>query len=211
MIRRQTPVASPEGKPRATAKGRTCRVSHMFASVGRFIRHESAAFWPVFIFFLTGFLLLLLLIKLALANFSIEMTAFSKAVVGALLAAKAALILDGTPLARHLEQYRRIVAVAVKTFIYGTITLLLGYVERILDALHRTHGFGTAVRHVIADANVYRIFAWALGISLVFAIYFAMFEIDKRMGEGELRALFFDPPRAGGGSSRCSHQATALN
>jgi hypothetical protein len=186
-------------------------MSHMFASVGRFIRRESTAAWPVFLFFLTGFLLLLLLVKLVLANFSIEMTAFSKAVVGALLAAKAALVLDGTSLARHLERYRRIVAVAVKTFIYGTITLLLGYVERILDALHRTHGFGAAIHHVIVDANVYRIFAWALGISMVFAVYFAMFEIDKRLGEGELRALFFDPPKVGGNSSRRSRQATALN
>lgn len=183
----------------------------MFASVGRFIRRESAAAWPVFLFFLTGFLLLLLLIKLVLADFSVEMTAFSKAVVGALLAAKTALILDETSLARQLERYRRIVAVTVKTFIYGTITLLLGYMERILDALHRTHGFGAAISYVIAHADVYRIFAWALGISLVFAIYFAMFEIDKRMGEGELRALFLDPPGAGGDPSRRSRQATVLN
>lgn len=183
----------------------------MFASVGRFIRRESAAAWPVFIFFLTGFLLLLLLIKLTLANFAIEMSAFPKALVGALLAAKAALILDETSLARHLERYRRIVAIAAKTFIYGTITLLLGYVEQILDALRRTHGLGEAIPYVIAHANVYRIFAWALGISMVFAIYFAMFEIDKRMGEGELRALFFDAPQTGGNSNRRSGHAATLN
>jgi hypothetical protein len=195
----------------AARRGTAYKMLHTFSSVGRFIRHESAAAWPVFLFFLTGFLLLLLLIKLALANFAIEMSAFPKAVVGALLAAKAALVLDGTSLARHLEQYRRIVAVAVKTFIYGTITLLLGYVERILDARHRTHGFGAAILYVIAHANVYRIFAWALGISMVFAIYFAMFEIDKRLGKGELRALFFDSPKAGADSSRHPGQAAALN
>ncbi len=131
----------------------------MFASVGKFLRREFVAAWSVFLFFLVGFLLLLLLIKLVLANVSVEMTALSKAVVGALLAAKAALILDETPLARSLEHHRRIVAVAVKTFLYGAITLLLGYVERILDALHRVHSFGAAVQYVTAHANVYRLSA----------------------------------------------------
>jgi len=121
------------------------KLLRIFASVGKFLHREFVAAWPVFLFFVVGFLLLLLLIKLALANFSIEMTALSNAIIGALLAAKAALILDETPLARRLEQYRRIVAVAVKTFIYGSITLLLGYMERILDALHRVHNFDAAV------------------------------------------------------------------
>jgi len=70
-----------------------------------------------FQFFLVAFLLLLSIIKLTRVTFSIEVTAFSKALVGALFAAKAALILDESPLARRLQQYSRIVAVAVKTFI----------------------------------------------------------------------------------------------
>ena len=90
-------------------------------------------------FFLTGFLLLILLLKLALAGFSIEITVISNAVVGALIAAKAALVLDDTTLARKLEHYRRAVAVAVKTLFYGVASLLLGYVERSLEALGKVH------------------------------------------------------------------------
>ena len=181
----------------------------MLTSVGKFLRREFVAAWPLFLFFLIGFLLLLLLVKLVLANFSIEMTALPKAVIGALLAAKAALILDETSLARRLERYRRIVAVAVKTFLYGAITLLLGCMERILDALHRVQGFGAAIRYVDAHMDIYRLFAWALGISLVFAIYFALFEIDKRLGKGELRTLFFESPKPAGDSGRQpSRQAT---
>jgi hypothetical protein len=101
----------------------------IFASIGKFLRREFVAAWPVLLFFVVGFHLLLLIIKLALANFSIEMTALSKAVVGALVAAKAVFILDETSLARRLEQVLRIIAVAVKTFLYGSITLLLGYME----------------------------------------------------------------------------------
>ena len=67
------------------------------------------------------------------------------------------------------------------------------------------HNFAAAVQYVSAHANVYRLFAWALGISLVFAIYFALFEIDKRLGEGELRTLFFESPKIAGDSGRHSN------
>ena len=170
----------------------------MFGPVGKWLHREFIAAWPVFLFFLFGFLILLLIIKLALASFSIELTALSKAVIGALLAAKAVLILDETPLARRLEQSRRIIAVAVKTFLYGFATLLLGYVERFVDAIRREHSFDGALRYMIDQASMYRILSWATGISLVFAFYFALFEIDRRMGKGELRRLFFDSPKTAG-------------
>ena len=172
-------------------------VLRKFDSVGKWLHREFVAAWPVFLFFLIAFLLLLMIVKLVLATFSIEVTAFSKAVVGALFAAKAVLILDETPLARQLERYRRIVAVAVKTFIYGAITLLLGYLERLLEARHRLHTFGAAAHYVIAQASLYRLLAWSLGITLVFGLYFALFEISKRMGKGELWRLFFGSSKTG--------------
>jgi len=64
------------------------------APVGKWFGREFRAARPVFLFFLIGFMLLLSIIKLALANFSIEVVAFSRAVVGALFAAKAVLIPD---------------------------------------------------------------------------------------------------------------------
>jgi hypothetical protein len=102
-------------------------VLRKIGTVGRWLYREFVAAWPVFVFFLVGFLLLLSIIKLVLATFSIEVTAFSKAVIGALFAAKAVLILDETPLARHLEHYRRIVAVAVKALIYALSHFCLAF------------------------------------------------------------------------------------
>jgi hypothetical protein len=164
-------------------------------SIGRWLRREFVEARPVFLFFLTGFLLLLVLIKLALANSAVEITALSKAIVGALLAAKAVLIINGTPLERRLERYRRVVAVAVKTLIYGSITLLLGYLERVLGARHRTHDLDAAAQYVIAQAGWDRLCAWALGISILFAIYFAAYEVNRRLGEGKLWSLFFESPK----------------
>jgi len=176
----------------------------IFPSVGKWIKREYVAVWPVFLFFVVGFILLLLLINLALAKFSIETTSLSKAVVGALVAAIAVLILDETPLARSLEHYRRIVAVAVKTLLYGVAFGLLAYVERFLEALHKVHSFDGAIRYVIDHASHYRILAWALGVSLVFGLYFAFFEISEYIGQGALWKLFFESPRNPNGSARLS-------
>src|SRR5271156_303760 len=161
-------------------------LSHGFSGAGRWLRKEFVAIWPVFLFFLVGFLLLISLIKLALAQFSVEITVLSNAVVGALLAAKAALVLDETPLARSLEDYRRIVAVAIKVLFYGVASLLLLSVERVLEALSKVHNLDPAIGYAFEHATQYRALGWALGISIVFALYFTFLEINERMGEGEL-------------------------
>jgi hypothetical protein len=176
-------------------------LSDRIGKVSRFLRKEFIALYPVFLFFLAGFLLLILLIKLVLEQLSIEVTALSTAIVGALIAAKAALILDETPLARSLEHYRRIVAIAVKTFLYGAATLLIGYLERFLDALRKAHSFGGAIQVMIAHANHYRLLAWVLGVSMVFGLYFSFVEINQRMGKGALWRLFFDAPAIASGSA----------
>ena len=169
-------------------------VPQSVVATGRWLHREFVAARPVFIFFLIAFLLQLLIIKLAVAQFSVPVTALSKAFVGALLAAKAVLILDETRIGRSLEHYRKIVAVAVKTVLYGFGTLLLGYLERLLEALYKVGTFDGAVRDMVDQANVYRFFAGVLGVTLIFAIYFVLSAINERMGDGALWSLFFERP-----------------
>lgn len=177
-------------------------LDHSLTGIGGWLRKELAALWPVFLFFLVGFVLLISLIKLALMQFSIEITVVSNAVVGALVAAKAALVLDETPLARRLRHCRRVVAVAVKVFFYVIASLLLLSVERVLETLHKVHTLDAAFIYASEHASRYKVLAWALGISIVFALYFAFAEINDHMGEGELRRLFFEPRKTANDSRR---------
>src|SRR5216683_1989355 len=94
-------------------------VPQSVAATGKWLHREFVAARPVFLFFLVAFLLQFLIVKLAVAQFSIPISAFSKAVVGALFAAKAVLIIDETRIGRSLERYRKIVAIAIKTILYG--------------------------------------------------------------------------------------------
>jgi hypothetical protein len=158
------------------------------------LRRELVAIYPVFLFFLIGFLLLTLLIKLALLQFSIEIGVISNAIVGALLAAKATLTVEETPLARWLEHYRRIIAVIVKVLLYGATSLMFLFAERLLEAFNKVHDFNEAFRHVIENATRYRILVWTLGICIVFACYFIFVEINDYLGKGKLWNLFMEPP-----------------
>jgi hypothetical protein len=169
---------------------------HGFVALGRWARKEFNALWPVFVFFLVGFFLLILLIKEALAAFSIEVTVLSNAVIGALLAAKAALVLDETPLGRSLERYRRIVEITAKVLFYGITCLLFLYAERVLEARHKFHFWGAAFRHAYEQLD-HSILVWSIGISIVFALYFLFADINERMGQGELWRLLFESRTSG--------------
>ncbi|HJU09847.1 MAG TPA: hypothetical protein VJ728_03170, partial [Candidatus Binataceae bacterium] len=58
-------------------------------------------------------------------------------------------------------------------------------------AVHKFHNLNVALRHVYEYASR-SILVWGLGISMVFALYFALIEINVRMGEGQLWKLFFE-------------------
>jgi hypothetical protein len=74
---------------------------------------------------------------------------------------------------------------------YGITCLLLLYAERVLEALHKFHNWEAAYRYAFEHLS-HSILVWSLGISIVFALYFAFAEINERMGEGELRRLFLE-------------------
>jgi hypothetical protein len=169
-------------------------LTHGFIRSGRWLRKEIVTLWPVFLFFLISFLLLILVLKVALGEFSVKVTVFSNAAIGALLAAKAALTLDEMPLARRLERYRRIVAVTCKAVAYGLTALLFLYVERVLGELHKFGNLDAASQHV-SPYGVRWIVVWGLGISIVFFLYFSFVEISERLGKGELWKLFFEPAK----------------
>ena len=169
-------------------------LSHAYSGAGRFLRKEVSAALPVFLFFLIGFLLLISLLQLAEAQFSVKIAVLSRALVGALIAAKAALLLDETPLARSLENQRRIVAVVVKTSVYVPVGVLMGYLERFLEVRHKVHGFENIMHYTVYHQADIGLFARVLGTAIVFALYFSFAEISRCMGEGALWKLFFDSP-----------------
>lgn len=93
--------------------------------------HECKLIAPAALFFLAGFAIILLLIKLTLAQYSIKLHVVSNSLLGALIAAKVSLLLDKIEYA-EARGYRRIVAVAGKTLLYSLGVIVFGSLERLI-------------------------------------------------------------------------------
>jgi hypothetical protein len=150
---------------------------------------------PVVLFFFVAFLLIGLMFKLFVSEYEIEFSAFAKAAVAALVIGKVIAILDWTESGYAADStHRRIVVIAVKTFFYALVVIVLGIGEKIFHAYRDAGSLGEAVSNLIANANLDRFMGLVLLISLVVFIYLAMQEIEQAMGQGALFRLFFEPP-----------------
>jgi hypothetical protein len=169
----------------APKPGRAIRFWH-------WLEEEAVKMWPVFVFFLAGFLLVLIIIKLALAQYSIEMNALSQALIGALMAAKVVLILENTPFAHPFRRSARILSISCKSLVYGAAVILLAYLERVIDTFrHRGH-LVLSMETVFENSKFHRLFALSIGIALVFGVYFAFSDLNEFVGKGALRGFFLN-------------------
>src|SRR5208282_1352205 len=132
----------------------------------RYSAGEIQSIAPALLFFLVGFLVVLLVIKLFLAQYAIGFSPFSEAVIGAIFAAKAVLVLDHRDYAR-LRHFPRVYAVVCKTIIYVFAVLVFGVVERVIHGYRETGSFGA---------------------------YFVIREVERMTGKGSMYELFFRRP-----------------
>jgi hypothetical protein len=167
-------------------------MKHFIAWLSR----EAQEAWPIACFFFVGFVIVLLIVKLSLEQYSIQTAALSRAFVGAIIAAKVVLVLDNTRIAQSFRGYPRIVPVIAKTAVYAVCVILLRILELALDSLR----YGSMADSILPDlihGGSPRLLAVILGVSTVFAIYFILAEIAEHLGSGVLWNLFF-----GGGAAR---------
>jgi hypothetical protein len=153
--------------------------------------HELA---PKVLFFFVALMLIFVLFKLFVAQYSIEFSAFTKAAVAALLLGKIVPLMDWAQLGYRLEGHRRIVVVAGKTVIYAFVVMALGMGERIVEASRQQASLHAGIQFLLANADGHRFVGLVLLVSLVVGIYLALQEIERAMGEGALFRLFFERP-----------------
>ena len=146
---------------------------------------------PTVLFFFVTLMLILLLLKLFISQYSIEFYAFSKAAVGALILGKVVLVMDWAASGRRVSTQPRAVVVVCKTLIYGSAVIVFGISERIVHSARIAGDFRAGVNAVIANANLDRFLGCVLLISLLVSVYLTMEEIDRAMGKGALFDLFF--------------------
>jgi hypothetical protein len=161
-------------------------------AVARWLIREFLEILPAVLFFFVALIVILVLLKLFVSQYSIEFYAFSKAAVGALILGKVALVMDWAESGRRAGTQPRAVVIACKTFIYAVAVIVLGIGERIIHSAREAGDFRDGLRLVIANANLDRFLGCVFLISLIVSAYLVMGEIDRAMGKGALLRLFFE-------------------
>jgi len=156
------------------------------AATGHFVAELLRDIVPKVLFFFAVFMVLFLLFKLFVVQYSVAYSAFAKAAVAALILGKVVPLLDWADSGYRFETHRRIVVIAGKTVVYALVVILLAAGERTFSAF-REEGSLTSDMHVVATTtDIHRFLGLLLLLSLVIGIYLTLQELDRAIGKGVL-------------------------
>lgn len=160
-------------------------------SVADRVRHEVREIGLVTGYFLLWFLLFLTLKKLVLAEYQIHVSVVGTAVVGALVIAKIVVLLENTPIAAGFRSSLVVLNVLWRSGSYTAVVLAVLLAERLFHAYRAQDDLSAAVSEIWATRDVHHALAMAISIGMAFVIFNGSVEIDRRLGSGGLRRLFF--------------------
>jgi len=136
---------------------------------------------------------LLLLKQLVLAEYQIQFSGMSKAVVGALVLSKVVLVLEHVPLGAWVRRRPAWVDVVLRTALYALGVLLVLLLEKAFEGRHEYGGFGASLRAVFEHREVHHVWLNALCLSGALLGYNLLSVIRQRLGKGELLRMFKTP------------------
>jgi len=160
-------------------------------SAAEWIKHEIREVGAATLYFLIGLILILVLFKLLLDQYEIQLVALSKAVIGALICAKVVVLLKNRKIMQVFSNRPGYVTVLYKTIVYDVGLVVILLIEKTIERYGEAGGVGAALRQVFETRDMHHVLAVALMASMMFLFYNAVGELSRRLGEDEVRAAFF--------------------
>ena len=139
---------------------------------------------------------IMLLKKLALAQYGIHFGALALAVVGVLLLAKVVLLMEHIPMGSWVRNQPAIVPVLLRTFIYSLGVFVVLAIERAFEARHEYGSFGRALIGIIQHPIYPRVLFNTICLFWALLGFNVLSVLRERLGTKGLRHIFFDPPAA---------------
>lgn len=161
-------------------------MSRVWATVAKEIREAL----PATIFFLFLFHLIGLTKAVMLDDYSFTALRATGATVGALIVAKAILIIEALPIV-HLSSSRRIFQILWKTLLYGVVALLFRLVEELIPLVSKHGNLVSAIKAMQGDIS------WALFAVLALWIFGGLFfyalssELVRAVGPDKIKEALF--------------------
>jgi hypothetical protein len=145
----------------------------------------------VSLYFLVWFGTLMIIKVLLLDEYKIEFYGASKVIVGALIAAKAVLILEHVPLG--VKNKPAIVDILLRTFLYLAGVAVILILEHALEARHEYGGFLNALKNITKSANIYHVLVTVICVFGAMFFYNLGSVIIGRLGKGKLWEMMMSP------------------
>jgi hypothetical protein len=157
------------------------------------IKEEIGALLPPTIFFFIALHLVALFRVLMLKGTGIALGTSASVTLAALILGKAVLIADLLPFINRYPDKPLVYNVAWKTTVYVLVSMLVHYLERLVDFWRETGGFIAGNQKLLAEI-VWPHF-WAIQILLVVFIltYCTAREFVRVIGADKVRRIFFGP------------------
>jgi hypothetical protein len=159
------------------------------------LKHELKKISSLSLFFFIGYGYILILMKLFLKEFSVDVSIFTKVVIYALVSAKSVAIMDMTPWMNRFAESPCYLQVLYKTAVYTFAVFVLSLIENLFHAYHETKALIPALTLFLKTRSFDRFLAILLCVSAVFLIHNIFQELDQYLGKGNLSKFFFKPPQ----------------
>lgn len=144
--------------------------------IGTIIVHELREALPATLFFFVVFHMLAFTRTVILDDYHLSAASASIATVGALIVAKAILIVDSLPLARWFGS-RLIYNVLWRTWLFGMVSLLFRILEELLPAMFGSRSFADEAAHLwsaISWPHFWVMQMWLFALLLLFTLAAAL-------------------------------------
>jgi hypothetical protein len=162
----------------------------MMTKIGAVVAKEVREGLPSFIFFLFLFHMIALTKAVSIGDYSITALRATVSTVGALIVAKAVLVVEALPIARQFSG-RRVNQVLWKTLLFALVVLLFRFFEEILS-LSSDHGGVVAASKVLFHEISWPVFGvltlWIVGGLLLYSL---ASELVGAMGPAKVKEMLF--------------------
>jgi hypothetical protein len=162
----------------------------MMRKLGAFVVREVREVLPATILFLGLFHLIALTKAVALGDYSRSALRATTATFGALIVAKAILVVEALPISRRFAS-KRAMHILWKTLLFGTVALLFRFLEEIIELASKHGGVGAATKVMFREI-VWPLFGvlalWVLGGLLLYTL---ASELVRAVGSEKVKDIFF--------------------
>jgi hypothetical protein len=158
------------------------------SKIGAIVAKEIREVLPATIFFLWLFHMIALTKAVIVGDYSITAMRATFATVGALIVAKAILIVENLPIAR-LFSSRLVFNALWKTLLFGAVALLFRFIEELIPLISKHESLVTATAHIYEEVPWPQFWVFQLWLFSALLLYCLASELVRMVGSEQVKRM----------------------